>query len=143
MGRFEQFIKNSNDKLATSTDPETMHMVQILALLQEYGDPLKESVRRIEKITLEKDANGKNTPEATSLLKQFGRNTPKEVIDLTKDRIMDSMIRSFTQRPEHTITDNVIQKSVLEKCKSVLQKTDIIQEHQEEFAKSFSIQDFV
>lgn len=143
MGRFEQFIKNSNDKLATSTDPETMHMVQILALLQEYGDPLKESVRKLEKLTLQKDANGVNTPDATFLLNQFGQNTPKEVTDLTRDRILDSIIRSFSQRPEHTITDIVIQKSILEKCKSVLQKTDITTKEQEEFAKSFQFQDFM
>jgi hypothetical protein len=143
MGRFEQFVKNSNDKLATSTEPETIHMVQILALLQEYGDPLKEGVRKLEKLALQKDTDGNITPDASFLLRQFGRNTPKEVTDLSKDRILDSMIRSFSQRPEHAITDLVIQKSILEKCKSVLQKTDITLEEQEEFAKSFEFQDFM
>lgn len=36
----------------------------------------------------------------------------------------------------------MIQKSILEKCKAVLQKTDITQEEQEAFAKSFTIYDF-
>ncbi len=143
MGRFEQFIKNSNDKLATSTDPETMHMVQILALLQEYGDPLKESVRKLEKLALQKDANGANTSDTTFLLNQFGRSTPKEVTDLNKDRIISSMVGSFSKRPEHTITDSIIRKSILEKCKAVLQKTDITEEEQEVFAKSFTTTDFI
>lgn len=67
-------------------------MVQILALLQEYGDPLKESVRKLEKIALGKNANGEISPDSALLLKQFGRSTPKEVIDLNKDRIISSMV---------------------------------------------------
>lgn len=143
MGKIEQFIKNSNDKLPISADTETMHMVQILSLLQEYWDPLKESIRKIEKIALKKDTNDKIIPDFKLLLRQFGRNTPKEIINLNKDRIINSIVQSFANRPEHSITDSVIKKSILEKCKSVLQKTNITREEQEEFAKSFDTQDFI
>jgi hypothetical protein len=143
MGRFEGFVKNSNDKLAASADPETVHMVQILALLQEYGDPLKECVRKLERAALQADSSGTKRPDADFLLSRFGRKAPKEVSDLTKDRVIDSLVKSFSRRPAYAITDIVIRKSILEKCKSVLQNARISQEEQEEFAKSFQVRDFM
>jgi len=36
MWKYEEFMKSSNDKLASNKDKESQHMIQIQALLKEY-----------------------------------------------------------------------------------------------------------
>jgi len=135
MWKYEDFNRDSNDKLANFSDMETQHMIQILALLGEYWDALKDTIKTLERKALESVDR--------EYFAEYIRKVPKEVKDLTKDRIINALIKSFAKRPKQTITWDVIAKSIFDKLKSVLQSTDIEQGEIEDFVKSFNEVDFM
>ena len=134
MWKYDEFMKSSNDKLASYADEDTQYMIQIQALLKEYWDPLKESIRTLEKSTLEwKDR---------AYFDSFLRETPKEVSDFIKQKTINSIIRSFANRPSETITNEIVQKSIDTKLKAILQETDITETQRIDLWKEFYWKDF-
>lgn len=132
--KYEEFFKWSNDKLKIFEDEETKYMIQIKALLDEYWDKLKESILKIERITLDS--------EDKKYFEKYLKETPKEVVDLTKQKTLNSLIKSFSNRPTETITDEVVKKSIDTKIKSILQTTDISEEEKLDFIQEFNQDDF-
>jgi hypothetical protein len=133
--KFEEFTAWSNDKKNMFTDPETLHMIQINALLEEYWDSLKETIKKLEETTLES--------KDKKLFDSYLRKTPKEVKDLSKDRIINWMIESFKDRPINAINSKIIQKSIEKKLEVVLQLTDISEREKSDFAKEFNVEDLL
>jgi hypothetical protein len=133
MWKYDEFMKSSNDKLACHADKETQHMIQIQALLKEYWDPLKETIKTLENVSL--------GSEDKQYFDSHLRDVPLEVRDLTKQKTLKSMIRSFSSRPEETITDDIVKKSIDTKLKWVLQTTDITNEEISNFSNEFKSED--
>ena len=132
--KYDEFMKWSNDKLASYKSLESKHMIQIQALLKEYGDPIKDSIRDLERVALKWDD--------AKYFKWFTKELPKEVSDLKKDKIINSLIRSFNKRPESSINDEVVYKSIDTKLKWVLQKINISENERLDFSKEFEAKDF-
>ncbi|MCP4522962.1 MAG: hypothetical protein GY828_01955, partial [Candidatus Gracilibacteria bacterium] len=133
MGKYDEFMQSSNDKLGSDTDKETQHMVQIQALLKEYGDPLKETIKQLEKSTIE----GKDK----EFFDSYRKDTPVEVRDLVKEKTIKSLVRSFSGRPQEKIDNTMVERSISKKLEIILQDSGISKNEREEFACEFSSDD--
>ncbi len=135
MWKYDEFSQASNDVLALYSDEQSKYMIQIQALSREYWDVLKDSIRKLERITLRSSDR--------EYFEQFFVKTPKEVSDLVKTKTINSIIRSFSSRPFETITLEIVKKSIDTKLKSILQTTDILELDRNNFIEEFSDQDFM
>jgi len=135
MWKYEEFMNSSNDKLAMFEDAETRYMIQIQALLREYWDLLKETVKRLEKKSLEW--------QDSQYFEKYIIKVPKEVKNLTKSKNIQILISFFSKRSTETITDEVVRKIIYMRVKTVLSVIVNSQEEIDNFVNEFSASDFM
>ena len=119
--RFKAFATGSNDKLAKAKDEDTKTAVMLDALINEYGDTLKETILGIEKVILKWGTE--DFKKDREVLLAFEKESWK------KQRIIGSILealekkqKDFAKIPQDKLTYGIVKKALRVLLKNIFQK---------------------
>lgn len=130
MNSYHQFADHSQDRLSTVEDSDSKNYILLDELLEQYGDRLKETVKRIkdeieESADRDKFISSDNQEDLTKLL-------------LVGEKIVDDI----SKLPRDKVTDSVIQKKIDKTLRNVLQTNHFIIDNAQQIASEFNQENF-
>ncbi len=137
--RFEEFQNASNDKILRISNKHSKNAFQLEALINEYGDSLKETINAIErKIVASQDKKDLEiiAPKTKNLQEKA------EYKNLVKKRLLEQIIRSFINIPEDKLNFKIVEKSLKTRFSTTLQTNSFLQERVLDLVNMFDLEDF-
>jgi len=137
--KFEDFVNWSNDKISKINDEYSKNAFKLEALINEYWDNLKETINLLEKRVIE--AWDEEDIELLAT-KQESIEGTDEYKNLTKNRVLEQIIKSFINIPEDKLNQKILEKSLTTRFKTILQKNSHLKNKVEDLVSMFSVDDF-
>jgi len=137
--KFDSFINWSNDKIARIQDKYSENVYKLEALINEYWDNLKETINLLEKKLINWD--NKKDLELLGTRKDIIENTD-EYKNLTKNRVLEQIVKSFINIPDDKLNLIIIKKSLTTRFSTILQKNSYLKNKVWELVSMFDLNDF-
>lgn len=128
IGEYQQFADNSRDRLKESDDQDSKNYILLDEILEQYGDRLKETVKRIkEEIEKSSDINLLETSESDNLPKLLA--------------IGEKIDQDLAKIPSDKLSDDLISKKIERTLRNILQNNEYIKENAKKIATQFKLAD--
>ncbi|MBT4937199.1 HEAT repeat domain-containing protein [Candidatus Peregrinibacteria bacterium] len=131
--QFEEFERASNDKLFHTQSQVSKDCIQLQALLNEYGDPLKETIKRLFQAALSNDNDSK----------VFQHFLKPDTLTQKLEKLGPQIYSDLQKIPKERLTDRVIQKKIRKMANHFIKLKPELSHKVDSFVQCFSLNSII